>query len=133
MNMDKINKKISGVILVGCLFALIFPALKIFAKDETFPWDTTSTPRLELPTTSIELAVKRITNVIFYLTALIALIMVTWGGVTLATAAGDPQKVDLARRIIMYALIAIVVSSVSWGLVSMISTYVSNITTSNTK
>lgn len=130
--MYKITRKILGVILLGCLFALIFPALKIFAakdaKDEAFPWDAQVEPKLSLPTTPIEGAIKRITNVIFYLTAMIALVMVTWGGITLATAAGDPQKVDLARRIIMYALIAIVVSSVSWGIVSMISTYVSNIT-----
>jgi hypothetical protein len=92
------------------------------ADEETFPFAAAS-PRFKLPTAGLEPTVVRITNLLFYFIVLISIIMVLWGGVTLATAAGDPSKVDLARHLIMYALIAIVVGAISWGLINLVASY----------
>ena len=118
------NRKFLILLTIGALLA----TTAVLAEDqEKFPWESNVTPSLTLPTTPIEGAVKRIANVIFYATALIALIMVVWGGLTMATAAGDPGKVDLARHMILYALIAIAVGSIAWGLVSLVATYVAQV------
>ncbi len=105
---------------------VLFFAQMVFAQDETFPWGGAS-PRFTLPTVRLEATVKRITDVIFYLLVLIAVIMVIWGGVVLATAGGDPAKVDLARHLIMYSLIAIAVGAISWGLVNLVASYIARL------
>jgi hypothetical protein len=117
------RKILSAIVLVT--LALPF---SVALATETLPW-AAATPGLTLPTVAIERTVLRVANVIFYLLALIAFIMVVWGGIVMATAAGDPAKVDLARHMIMYALIAIAVGAISWGLVNLVATYVGGVRT----
>jgi hypothetical protein len=64
---------------------------------------------------------------LFYAAVLIAFIMVVWGAVVLATAAGDPGKVELARRVILYALGAIALGSIAYGLVKLVAGYVGQV------
>lgn len=104
------------------LIAALFPFL-IYAQ-EGFNFGGAQGPQLRLPTTEAHVAVRRVTDIIFYATVLIAVVMIVWGGVVLATAGGDTGKVDMARHMIMYALIAIAVGSIAWGLVNLVASYV---------
>jgi TRAP-type C4-dicarboxylate transport system permease small subunit len=110
------SKKFIASILA---LSLVLPVITL-AQD--FPF-TPASPRFTLPTVPLESTVKRVTDLLFYFIILISIVMVLWGGVTLATAAGDPSKVDLARHLIMYALIAIVVGAISWGLINLVASY----------
>jgi len=112
------SKKFIASILA---LSLVLPVITL--AQETFPF-TAASPRFLLPTLGLEATVVRITNILFYFIVLISIIMVIWGGVTLATAAGDPTKVDLARHLIMYALIAIAVGAISWGLINLVASYI---------
>jgi len=112
------SKKFIASILA---LSLILPVITL-AQDQ-FPFTAVS-PRFSLPTVALESTVKRVTDILFYFIVLISIIMVLWGGVTLATAAGDPTKVDLARHLIMYALIAIAVGAISWGLINLVASYI---------
>ena len=113
------SKKFIASILA---LSLVLPVVTLGGDEEQFPF-TAASPRFSLPTVRLEATVVRITNLLFYFIVLISIIMVLWGGVTLATAAGDPSKVDLARHLIMYALIAIVVGAISWGLINLVASY----------
>lgn len=53
---------------------------------------------------------------------LIAVIMVIYGGILYVTAAGEQEKVDKGKKIIMYAVIGIVIILLSWALVSTVLT-----------
>jgi TRAP-type C4-dicarboxylate transport system permease small subunit len=117
------SKKFIASILA---LSLVLPVITL-ATEDSFPFAAAS-PRFSLPTVSLESTVKRVTDLLFYFIVLISIVMVLWGGVTLATAAGDPSKVDLARHLIMYALIAIVVGAISWGLINLVASYVGRLT-----
>jgi hypothetical protein len=119
------KKFIAGILALS----LVLPVVALGGRDtETFPFSA-ATPRFKLPTVGLEPTVVRITNLLFYFIVLISIVMVLWGGVTLATAAGDPSKVDLARHLIMYALIAIVVGAISWGLINLVASYLGRLAT----
>jgi hypothetical protein len=119
------KKFIAGILALS----LVLPVVALGGQDtETFPFSAAS-PRFKLPTIGLEPTVVRIANLLFYFIVLISIVMVLWGGVTLATAAGDPSKVDLARHLIMYALIAIVVGAISWGLINLVASYLGRLAT----
>jgi len=119
------KKFIAGILALS----LVLPVVALGGRDtDTFPFSA-ATPRFKLPTVGLEPTVVRITNLLFYFIVLISIVMVLWGGVTLATAAGDPSKVDLARHLIMYALIAIVVGAISWGLINLVASYLGRLAT----
>ncbi len=121
------RKKILASILALSLTLPVAILAGAGTGEEEFPFQAAS-PRFTLPTVRLEATVVRVTNLLFYFIVLISIIMVLWGGVTLATAGGDPSKVDLARHIIMYALIAIVVGAISWGLINLVASYVGRLT-----
>jgi hypothetical protein len=108
------------------LFSLILPVIAGAGEEETFPFQAQS-PRFNLPTRGVETTVVRISNILFYFIILVAVIMIVWAGITLVTAGGDPAKVDLARHLIMYALIAIAVGALAWGLVNLVGSYIGRI------
>ena len=58
----------------------------------------------------------------YFLTFLgiVAVIMVIYGGVTYVTAAGEDEKIQSAKKIIMYAVIGIIIVLISFALVNMI-------------
>jgi hypothetical protein len=130
-------KKLLVLILVFGLLLYFLPSSKVTAQqpkvapqqpeEEEKLEFTGATPGVKLPTRDIEAAVVRIGNVLFYAAVLIAFIMVVWGAVVLATAAGDPGKVELARRVILYALGAIALGSIAYGLVKLVAGYVGKV------
>jgi hypothetical protein len=119
-------KKLLVFILVFGLLLYFLPSSKVSAQQKRLEIKPAS-PGVELPTTDIEDAVVKIGNVLFYAAVLIAFIMVVWGAVVLATAAGDPGKVELARRVILYALGAIILGSLAYGLINLIAGYVGEV------
>ena len=63
-----------------------------------------------------------LTIVNFFLTflGLIAVVMIIYGGFLYVTAAGNQEKIESAKKIIMYAIIGIVVILLSFAIVNTI-------------
>lgn len=121
------KKKALSILVLGILGSLVASVAFAQTTTDDLPWGGAS-PRFNLPTVGLESTVKRVADVLFYVLILIAFIMVVWGGVVMATAGGDPSKIDLARHLIMYALIAVAVGAISWGLVNLVASYIARLT-----
>jgi len=61
-----------------------------------------------------------IINFIWYVSWVIAPIIIIIGGYYYMTAFGDPQKIKIANRLIMYAVIGFVLIAVSKGLIDFL-------------
>jgi hypothetical protein len=113
--------------LLGLILAVsLLPFVGVLAQTEVAPWQSPiKTVPVTLPAKALDPTIMRIANIMFYALVIIAFIMVVWGGVVMATAGGDPGKIDFARHLIMWALVAIAVGAIAWGLVSMVYGYLS--------
>jgi len=60
------------------------------------------------------------TNWIFIALAIVVMLLIAWGGFTIATAAGAPEKVASGRNYILYALIGLAVALLAKALPSVV-------------
>ena len=67
-------------------------------------------------------SVLRISNWLLAFTVTLSVLAIIWGGLNYISSSGDTQKADLSKKIIYYATIGIIVSGVSYALVSLIAT-----------
>lgn len=56
---------------------------------------------------------KKIADIIFYILALVAVIMIVIGAIQMATAAGDEDKVSSGRKTILWAIIAVIIGALA--------------------
>lgn len=66
---------------------------------------------------SIRNLILNIVNFFLLFLGLIAVIMIIYGGITYVTAAGNQEKIESAKKIIMYAIVGIVIVLISFALV----------------
>jgi hypothetical protein len=116
------SKKILSFILPLLLFCLIGFS---FAQQQDFPgWTTEEIGRVSpLPTIGVGTAVFRFATLVFYLMAFLALVFIIYAAIIMITAQGDPGKIEQARAIIMYALVALAIGVVAYGLVALVYSY----------
>lgn len=72
--------------------------------------------------TDLPTFLRRIADIIFYILVLIAVIMIVVGGIQIATAAGDEEKVKSGRRTILWAIIAVIIAALARAIVNFILT-----------
>ena len=70
--------------------------------------------------TSIEALIESITNWIFYVGIVLAPLMILIGAFIFMTSAGDPNKVQTAKKIIIWTVIGFAIILFSKGLISLI-------------
>jgi len=58
-------------------------------------------------------AVMTVTDWVFYVLMIVAALLVIWGGFTIATAGGAPEKVSSGRSYIMFALLGLAIALLS--------------------
>ncbi|MCD6109399.1 hypothetical protein J7J83_01410 [bacterium] len=68
----------------------------------------------------IRALVLNIVSFVLGFLGLIAVIMIIYGGITYVTAAGNQEKVDSAKKIIMYAIVGIIIVLISFALVNTV-------------
>ncbi len=78
---------------------------------------------LTLPTVPVATVLKRLADILFYILVGLALLFVVWGGIAFVAASGDPNKIENAKRIVIFALIGIGVGAVAFGIVNLIYSY----------
>lgn len=108
-------KKLSKVLLVVALFMVPLSSFAITISDVG--------ANLDIGSKNPEEIVVSVINWILGILALIAVVLVIYGGFLWMTASGNPDKVDKAKKILISAVIGLVIILAAWG----ISVYAINI------
>jgi len=106
-------KRNLAILILTCL--LLMPVSLLAAEPEKPPADP--------PITSLHQLVNVIDKLGEWLFAIIfalAVIFVLVSAFQFLTAAGNPEKITSARQILIYALIAVAVAVIAWGLPKLI-------------
>ena len=98
------KKVLAGLILTSLL---VLPAIGL-AQAET------------APTVDVMTALTRITNWVFTILIVVAVIFLIWGAYNFVTAAGDAEKVTAGKQSIMWALVGVAVALLARGLVALV-------------
>ena len=136
--MNKIVKKFLAVLILSIiLFAQPGFVLATAAGDcaeycsdpysETNPTGFTHPPGetclcSPISATSVEALIEGITNWIFYIAIVLAPLMIIIGAFMFMTSAGDPTKVQTAKKLIIWTVIGFAIILFSKGLISLIRT-----------
>ena len=71
-----------------------------------------------------EQSIKNATDWILGFVAMIAVLMLIWGGINYLTSAGDEDKAKTGKKTIAYALIGLVVAGIAYAIVDVIITVI---------
>jgi len=61
-----------------------------------------------------------VTNWVFYIMTVVAVLMIVFGGFTYLTAAGDPGKASKGKNILMYAIIGLAIALIAKVIPSLV-------------
>ena len=103
------NRKLTILILAGLL---LVPTLTLLAA-------VAETPPVVAPVQSLQNLVDimdKVSKWIFAIIFSLAIIFILVSAFQFLTAAGNPEKITSARQILIYALIAVGIAVVAWGL-----------------
>lgn len=70
--------------------------------------------------TSFRQLALNIVNFFLFFLGLIATVMVIYGGVTYVTAGGAQEKIESAKKIIMYAIVGIIIILLSFAIINTV-------------
>ena len=106
------KKKLVILSLIGLL---LMPTILLAAVTET--------PPIVPPVQSLQNIVDimdKVANWIFAIVFALAIIFILASAFQFLTAAGNPEKITSARQILIYALVAVAVAVVAWGLPKLV-------------
>ena len=69
---------------------------------------------------SVRSLVLKIVNYFLTFLGIVAVLMIIYGGITYVTAGGAQDKVDSAKKVIMYALVGIIIILLSFAIVNTV-------------
>ena len=124
--MNKLTKKtVLGLILAALVLTPVM-ALTLSATPGTAAnistWGATCAPG-NVPT-DIRAAIMNVTNWILGFVAIIATLVVIYGGVLYLTAAGNEESVENAKKTISYGIIGVVICGLAYAIVIVVSTVI---------
>src|SRR3989338_11630616 len=108
-----------GFFIISALITLHFAFLTFnsaLAQGLTSP-DVAGTG---LSTQSLENTIINIINAALALAGIIALVILIYGGYVWMTSGGIPQRIALAKRILLSAVIGLVIILLSWAIIQFI-------------
>jgi len=115
LNRTSIITKKKGIVylLTGLILISLFGPLYLCVAKAT---------ELESPTKwkSIEDLGDAVVNLLFQISLVIAPLFIIIAGFYFVTAAGDPQKIETAKKIIIYTLIGLVIILASKGIIALV-------------
>jgi heme/copper-type cytochrome/quinol oxidase subunit 2 len=103
-------------------YALVYSAGVALAAATIPTWGTTHAPG-GVPT-DITNAIMNITNWILGFIAVIATLIVIYGGVQYLTAAGNEDQIANAKKTISYGVIGVVIAGLAYAIVIVVSTVI---------
>lgn len=114
---NSIILKVAPIVIIYLFFSGFF-AMSAVAAD-IVPWGTTDKPS-NVPT-DVRQAVLNITNYVLGFVAIIATLMVVYGGVLYLTSLGNEEAAAAARRTIANAIIGIFLAGLAYAMVQVIT------------
>ena len=123
--MKKLTKKtVLGLVLVGLVLAPVMALTIIDAPSSAAisSWGAKCKP-MNVPT-DIRQAIMNITNWILGFVAIIATLVVIYGGVLYLTATGNEEAVEKAKKTMSYGIIGIVICGLAYAIVIVVSTVI---------
>lgn len=114
----KINRSEILTIFLVILLFLIIPLL-ILAADSSCPSGKICIPN-PLKAETFEELLNNILNFIAILALALAPLLIVVAGFYFLTAAGEPARIDTAKKIILYTLIGLVIVLLSKGLIALL-------------
>lgn len=118
------KKAILKTLVTVFLFSFLIPALAVpvFAQDDPIGLNALPTEGLATGGLSnvIEI-IKEIINFLLTLVGILALGGIIWGAIVLVLSLGNDQKVEKAKRIILYSIIGLIVAGVSFLAIQVVS------------
>lgn len=81
-----------------------------------------------LGTSDLKQTVINIIQWVLGILALVAVVMIIYGGFTWLTAAGDDTKIDKAKKVISAAVVGLIVVILAWAIVIFIAGTTANVT-----
>ncbi len=117
--MKKANKKINVKKIAVVMTAYVFGLVSTPFFLAVIPgWGTTEAP--EGVPTDIRLALINMINWILGFVAMIATLMIIYGGVLYLTSGGNEEQTERARKTIAYAIIGMVVCGLAYAMVNVV-------------
>jgi hypothetical protein len=117
--MKNLIKKLSISSLLVYAFAL---SASVAGASPTDGWGYEKAP--ENVPTDIEAAVMNVTNYILGFIAIIATLVIIWGGVQYLTAGGNEDTVANAKKTIAAGVIGMVIAGLAYAMVIVVSTVI---------
>jgi hypothetical protein len=109
--MNNFFKTILAGLIFLCFFIFFIPSLQAQTQCDPNTWRT-SDGRVCIPsplqTTNLAELIERIVLIIFWLGIILVPLLVILGAFYITVSGGDPQKLSLGKKMIMYALIGLV-------------------------
>jgi len=115
--MKNLIKKLS----ISSLLVYAFAASSVLASP-TDGWGYSNAPT-NVPT-DIEQAIMNVTNYILGFIAIIATLVIIWGGVQYLTAGGNEDTVANAKKTIAAGVIGMVIAGLAYAMVIVVSTII---------
>lgn len=113
--MKNLIKKLS----ISSMFAYAFVASASVVNAQINTWGYTNAPGgVE---TDIETAIMNITNYILGFIAIIATLVIIFGGITYLTAGGNEDNVAKAKQIIASGIIGMIIAGLAYAMVIVVS------------
>lgn len=97
-----------------------------FCAGANFAIGQTGNCTTTVNSSSFQGTVTSIVNLITFIVAAIAVVMIIYGGFRYITSGGDPGKVTSAKNTILYGLIGLVIVAVAQVLTRFVLTYTDN-------
>ncbi len=72
------------------------------------------------PSTSLNVQIKNVVNVMLFVLGALAVIMIIVGGIRYVISAGDSSKVTAAKNTIVYAVVGLVVAILAFAIVNFV-------------
>jgi len=120
--MTAVDQKITVVKSVLIAIITVLLSLFLFVNNALADW-VMPAPPVGVPV-NFDNAVINLTNWVLGFVAMIAVLMIIWGGVMYIGSAGDETKATTGKRVVTYALIGLVISGIAYALVNIIVTVI---------
>jgi len=105
-----------------CQNAGLGPCLEVSGSFNMGKWGIV--PQPDNVPGDFEQSIKNATDWILGFVAMIAVLMLIWGGINYLTSAGDEDKAKTGKKTISYAIIGLVVAGIAYAIVNVIITVI---------
>jgi len=121
----KLNKFAKVALVTGSVMALALPM--VVAAQTAYSIDPIGS-QLGIGEADLKTTIINILQWFLGILALIAVVMVIYGGFTWLTAAGNEERVDKAKKIISAAVIGLIIVLLAWAIIIFVARTTSNVT-----